>query len=777
MNQRVGEILDLISQLIISVVIIVTPLLIWNLTTEYYETPKFLFMLVVTLALLVIWAIRSLVIGKVTITRTPLDIPLLLILVVTAVSSFFSAARSQAILGNLPRINDSLVSIVVYILFYFALVWNLRHSNFAKRAIYLIIFSGVILSILSLLSYAGINFLGLSIAQSLNFTPTGTSFSTVTILVLSLPIILLGIIGTSKNEVIAEAIKEDFVNNSATAKLALSAILTLFGIVIVLTGSTAGLLGSLAAIIIVLLISPTAAIKKSLPFLITPTFILILVALVSYIQIGGSNNLLYAQAQNFPREIQIPFSTSWKVSVSAFRDSPFWGTGPGSYLNDFTVYKPIEFNTFKFWNVRFDQAYNEYLQFLGTLGISGLIALALMMIVFVSVALKRLSAQTGSIQKGLAVSGLSFFVILAFHPSSLVAWVFGLIILALFMLTDKNVSEELEVGITASKKDAQQFTLRFDTLPVIILLIVAGVTIATVYFGSQYFLADYHHRQALNAVAANDGLTAYNELVQSERLNPYADLYRLDLAQTNFALANAIAAQKGPTEASPAGSLTDSDKQNIQTLLSQAIAEGKVAVALNPRSANNLEILGSIYRQISGVAQNALSFALDSYGLAIQRDPLNPLLRLTVGGIYYSAKSYDMAIRFFTDTINLKPDYANGYYNLAIALRDSGDLADAVTIAEKTVSLLDPKSADYKTASDLLADIRKQAQATLSAQPGEASATATTPPAAQTNSALNNQNLPNVLDLPKPENIATPPAVKVSPTVSPTPTTKATPTP
>ena len=198
--------------------------------------------------------------------------------------------------------------------------------------------------------------------------------------------------------------------------------------------------------------------------------------------------------------------------------------------------------------------------------------------------------------------------------------------------------------------------------------------------------------------------------------------------------------------------------------MSQSINEGQAAVALSPQNPQNWEILASIYRQISGVAQNALQFSLDSYGRAIQLDPLNPLLRLSVGGVYYSVKNYDLAIRFFSDAVNLKPDFANAYYNLSVALRDKGDLKGAQTAAERVVALLDPKSADYKTAADYLADLKNRI-ATGSAQQSQI-----TPPAAQENGALQKKDLPKVLDLPKPEKITTPSAIPAkSPTSNPSP--------
>jgi tetratricopeptide (TPR) repeat protein len=139
-----------------------------------------------------------------------------------------------------------------------------------------------------------------------------------------------------------------------------------------------------------------------------------------------------------------------------------------------------------------------------------------------------------------------------------------------------------------------------------------------------------------------------------------------------------------------------------------------------------------------------------------------------VGGIYYAANNYDMTIRFFTDAVNLKPDYVNAYYNLAVALRDKGDLQNAKLIADQAVTLLqkDPTTPDYKVATALAEDLKSKVAAKAKTQPV---------PAAQTNSALGNPKLPdvNVPGLNNLPEVATPEAVKKNPEavvpVTPTP--------
>lgn len=770
--KSINEWVDILIQMVILSIPVVIPLFFWNLTTEFFETPKLLILFIITGILLLLWSVKSILAGKVMFTRTSLDLPIILTLVIFGVSTYFAVAKPQALMGPLPRLNGSLLSFAIYTFFFFALTSNFRHVSLVKQAIYALLGSGAALSILSLTSYAGLNLLSLPWTGGTAFTPTGSGFSTAAILVLCIPFVLIALLSDRKEGilgVLSQSIGESGIKNlTATiiTKGGLVLLLTLFMLTIALTGSTVIYIATAAAFALAIFAVPQSKLQKNIAWIIIPVVVAVLAIIMSLSPVGGNKNYLNQLSKNYPKEIQLSFADSWKVSVSAFRDSPFWGTGPGSYQADFTAYKPVQLNNTTSWNIRFDRAFNEYLEFLATMGAPGLIVLLLFSTLFLSAAFKSLSSSD-TLLKSVAISGILFIVLLGLHPSTLPLWVIGLFIVAMFMALNHKYIEQLQFGISAVKDLENQLRLRFDILPVIFSLIIAGGLIYSAFQIGNIFIADYHHRQAVNAIASGNGLGAYNELVAAERYNPNADLYRLQLAQTNFALANAIAVAKGPTEASPSGSLTDEDKNNIRTLLSQAVNEGRAATVLNPNSAGSWEILGSLYRQIAGVAENALAFSLDAYGRAIQRDPYNPVLRLNAGGVYYSAKNYDMAIRFFTDAINLKPDYANAYYNLAYAYRDKGDLENAVAIAERAVSLVDVKSPDYQAASALLSDLKSKLEAQNKDKPSDQ--TALTSPNS-TNSNLQNEKLPKVLDLPKPEKITTPSAVKTSPTPKPSST-------
>lgn len=760
MKNQLGAFIDNAISFLLLAVIGLTPVLFFNQTTEFYEMPKLAFLVISTVILVGLWIFSWIVKGKVQITRTPLDIPLLILLGTVIVSTYFSISRYQAIYGNFPRVHGSAIAWITYILLYFIIVSNIKSLARLKTLLYVFYASAGVVALVSVLSFFGL-FLPIDFARAINFTPTGSSFSTVALLILLMPLPVLSLVNPNKY---------------MPTPLALG-LSILFGITIALLGSIPSYVALALVFVVCFLVSKPHKInkyKKALPMFLTPIVVVGLALALAYLPFPG-NKLQQIEA-TFPKEIQLPFAISWKISASAFRDAPLIGTGPSTYLFDFASYKPLEFNLLDYWNFTFDSAYNEFLQIWGTLGLLGLLSIGLIVIVVLNSSRKYFSMHSNSqsdtspiILPSLAVSGVAAIILLGIHSTTLVTMVGTIVVFAALMVGQKGIREKvmnISMGLKASTADDRQF----DLLPVIFFVVFLAAGGYVLYSSYNIILADYYHRQALSQ-ATKSGTATYTMLQKAETLNPYVDLYRVDMAQTNFALANALAIKKGPTKDDPKGSLTDQDKKTIQTLLSQAINEGRISVALSPLSSRNWVVLAAIYRNISGVAQNALTFSLDAYGRAIQRDPLNPDLRLNVGGVYYTAKNYDLAIRFFTDAANLKPNNANAYFNLAIALRDKGDLQNAKLVADQAVTLLakNPNTNDYKIATALVKELADKIASNSNTEGGAALQGA--------NGAGSNLPNVNVDGLNNPPNPATPAAVKKNPNanipaLSPTPSPK-----
>jgi tetratricopeptide (TPR) repeat protein len=416
----------------------------------------------------------------------------------------------------------------------------------------------------------------------------------------------------------------------------------------------------------------------------------------------GTTVLTYNLLPGKPQALVFPaMQTSWEVTVESLKQSPIWGVGPDNYVSAFNLFRPITYNQTSLWTARFSTADNFYFTLITEVGFAGLAAIAVLLIAVYRIVVAAFK------QKKWEVASLAILVIIfAVLPSAPVLFFLLMALLAVF-----SRSEEKSVSLSETRVPSA-----IIAAPIFIGVVFLGI------FGTKAVLAEITYKQSLDALSINDAKNTYNLMVAATTQNPYVDRYHASLAQVEMALATSIANQKN---------LTDTDKSNITQLISQAINEGKASVSLNSGRSENWGLLAQIYGSIMPFAQGADQFAIQTYTQAIALDPINPNLRISLGGVYYALGRYDDAIDAFKLAVLAKQDFANSYYNLAIAYRDKKDYDNAITAMNTVLTLIPQNSSDYALAKSTLDAIQKNKAAAAVPAPATTTGSLTTPQKAQ----------------------------------------------
>lgn len=439
----------------------------------------------------------------------------------------------------------------------------------------------------------------------------------------------------------------------------------------------------------------------------------------------------------------LPLGTGWAIVLETLKNQPFFGVGPGNFLEAFGRFRPASYNLTDVWNLRFSVSSNWYFHVWTTAGLLGIVAFLWLVTRGVKEARKRKVWANYS----LLLTILVFLLI----PGNLILVITFYILLALL-----GGAEAKEATLRLPGDHESRRLVSFG-LP----LLALAAFVAGAWFGGKIYAAEVIYYQAITAASRNEVTKAYQTFIAGIQQNKWRDAYRITYSQTNLAIANGLAAKKD---------LTDQDRQTINQLVQQAIREGKAAVILNPRMASNWENLARIYQALIPLAQGADQWAISSYQQAINLDPTNPVLRVAFGGVFYSLGQWDNAIRTFELAVAAKPDFANAHYNLAAALREAGATQRAIAEMEQVLRLVKQGSPDQQLAQselDALKGQLAQKEATPSGRLSELTSPEATPAA----------KLEPPLELP---GEAAPPATgsaAVSPTPTPTPIPEATPRP
>ena len=386
------------------------------------------------------------------------------------------------------------------------------------------------------------------------------------------------------------------------------------------------------------------------------------------------------------------------------------GSGIGTYLTDFTRFKPSVINANDaLWNLSFLRSSSFALELIATTGLLGIISFLFLIYRIIR-------------SRPLFIPLLIIVVFALFLPFSFLNLVLFFVVLGLYS-AQQGLSErqktrffDVELKLVTLKKGvfalANPGSIRdseYENLLPVGVFLVTVIFAGLIGFASVRFLiADYLFQQSFVAAQANDAQKTYQLQTRAINMFPQRDGFHRIFSQINLTLANNLALSI------PQGSSPSADTQNtIYQLIQQSINSGRNATTVSPQTSVNWQNLSSIYRSLIGFGQNADSFAIFANQQALRLDPNNPQQYINYGGIFYQLGQWDNAIRQFQIAASLKSNYANAYYNLGHALEQKGDLQGAMT-QYQTVRNLVPND---KVALDIINGEIKSLEAKISSTP------------------------------------------------------------
>lgn len=437
----------------------------------------------------------------------------------------------------------------------------------------------------------------------------------------------------------------------------------------------------LSSIILIIVLLPIVVKKLFQKVDIYEKILSTLIITVFLISIIGSIYLILPNKNTSIKILNV--KTGWSLAVDSLKASPLLGTGATNFSYIFNKYRPIEYNADENWQIKYIQNSSLALTILTESGILGFLAFAF----FLFKTLNKLD-----LDNPIYIAILIFSLGTVLLPLPFMSLPIFIIIVACHSEV-KNT-----VVLPSIKKNASLF---------LSLVLVVGLTTTSI-LGYKLIYAEYIFAQSIRNVGQNQGVLAYNLINTAVKLNPYSDRYHLFSSAINLALAEALSTK---------AEINDEDKANISKLVQQSIREGKAAVAVAKYKSSNWESLSDTYRKLVSFAEGADIFAIESLNQAISLDPINPILRIKLGSLYFSQTKYDLAIDTFKLAIVAKPDLPNAHYNLAIAYKENKQLNKSKEEINTTLNLLGKESSDYEKALLVLQDIEELTKPEKSPEP------------------------------------------------------------
>lgn len=407
---------------------------------------------------------------------------------------------------------------------------------------------------------------------------------------------------------------------------------------------------------------------------LAPSLITIVIAL--FFIIGG--NTIGAALSNALGTNFIDVHPSWQSTLAVgshtYASSPLFGSGPGTFGEQWLKYRDRALNDTIFWNVDFNAGIGMIPTSFVTTGILGTLAWLAFIGLFLFTGIRTLLFRTPEDAYARFVSVASFvgsvflFTVMIFATPGPLVLLAGFFMVGLFVSSLRYGGSRREWGIVFSKNPRVGFVIVFA----LTILLLASVVAA--YAVVERYLADVSYAQGVSALSKGDLPGAAADVTRALLFAQNDRTYQL-AAAIGIAQMNKIAAD---TTLSPSDA-----QQQFQGALSSSIQAATKAVDLDSKNYQNWAVLGSVYQTVVPLnLEGAYEKSKDAYQHAIDLNPSSPTLPFQLAQLEIAQKNYAAAEADLTQAINLKHDYTQAIFLFSQLEVQQGKAKEALQAAE-----------------------------------------------------------------------------------------------
>ena len=648
------EFFNRISKIPLYLAIFLVPLFFLPFSQNVLGYPKQTLLLFLVFLSLMGWLGKQFFQGKIIIRENKLlYFGLLFLFVFFSLSTIFSLWPTASFWGWPLSTADNFLTFFTLLLFVLLFVNNFQTEKEIFFAVFLLLISGVLAGIFLFLQLYGFFVLPFAISQVSSFNTLGSVYQAAIFLAGLLPLAL----------VLAFRIRKP---------IFWLVLLILAGLVILIDFNTAWIV-LLFGILTLAIFGLTGKIRTGPAVVLAALLVLSIFFLFFPLRFPGFPVLPLQVSPGLVSEAEI-----LRGVYSEGIKNILFGTGPGTFIFDYSKHRSPLLNLTLFWGTRFSSGSAEFLDWFITKGLLTGISLLFFLGLIIYSGLKGLTRIEPSFgtRLGFLASAVALIAAGFLSPFNFSLWFLFWVIIA---------------GLLFYSLKEREMVLSSQARRVVFSVIILAVTIlglALLVFQAQKYLAELNYSKGIELSQKNNINLAINFTQKATLLNPAVDVYWRDIAQLYLARANLIARDQ---------ELTAEQKRQLvhENITGGAQFLGQ-AISLAPFNVANWNVRGFFYRSLIGIP-GAGEIALESYGRATELEPASPFAYAEIGRVHIlmaqdfrekqmpesEKESLSLAVGSLEKSIELKPDYAPAHYLIAVAYDQQGREEEAIARLEE----------------------------------------------------------------------------------------------
>ncbi|MFC1727808.1 O-antigen ligase family protein [Patescibacteria group bacterium] len=686
-----------IIELSFCLLLFLVPLILTPFNWELFEFNKMLLVYLLGTIITASWAIKMILNKKIIFRRTFWDIPLLIFLATQFLSYLVSISPHTSFWGYYSRFHGGLLSTLTYLLLYWSFVSNLNRQK-ALKTLRLLLAGSILVGTYGVLQHFGIDAKQwIQDVQNRVFSTLGQPNWLAAYLVAVIPVTWALVFNDQKR-------KKTYLYSLPYALCSLLFLTLLY------TKSRSGLIGFSVAFSVFWGLSLTNFkgknnVKKSF---VTFAFLFLIFTLLvgtpwtpSFSKITSPKNSPQTKTSQTQAPLLISESSDirkivWKGALNIWKNNPLFGTGPETFAYSYYWHRPRQHNNVSEWDFLYNKAHNEYLNFLATTGTVGFIGYLSLIISFLTWSLSRLfnfqlvRAKKTSSSKFLEAFPFQiepdkkktrpkyFFWLMALlsgYTSLLVTNFFGfsVVVTGLIFFLFPAISVVLDQEPKSFKLKPTPALSSTQKSLIGLVLFLFFLTIGS-FFKVWYADFLFAKGEQLGTNGKDDQAVIY--LKSAISLRPSEPLFHNSLALPAARLAQLAFTQE---EATLSAELAD-----------LAVSESDLAINLNPYHLNYWKNRVRVFYALAEINPQYLQDTLESLLQASKIAPTDAKIYYNLGLVYGQLDKLEKAILTLEKTIQLKPNYSDARFALALFYEEENMIKEAIDQLEYILEKINP---------------------------------------------------------------------------------------
>ncbi len=350
----------------------------------------------------------------------------------------------------------------------------------------------------------------------------------------------------------------------------------------------------------------------------------------------------------------------WESALAAIAERPFFGWGADTFRLLFPMFKPAEYVAAAGYLSVADNVHNYPLQLASGIGVPG----ALLFYGLIAAALflaARAAFAEGTAGRNLVMSGLWVAVV-----GYVVHLLFGL------SVTGSTIMMWLAMGMllvpSSSVREVKPVTGGAMVAGLVLLVLAAGT-----YLNTRYIVADAHY---LRGRVTTQGATSVAEIERAIELNPYNEMYRLELGVAWRDMFASVAQQYAQDIMQ--GQKDPELEARALELHSRSAEAFEDVIAYVPQEYDTYVFLSNLHNQAASYID--VRYAEDAVRVArrgVEISEFGPAVRVQLALALLLLERPDEAVTELKVATGLDPNYEQAWAMLAEALVKAGEHDEA----------------------------------------------------------------------------------------------------